>query len=219
MKLQFLGHACFLLSEGEHRVLVDPYLSGNQFSAVSADEVEATMIFVTHGHGDHVGDAVAIAERTGAPIFSTVEVAGSLPKHVRTCSGNMGGRQELPFGAVKIVSAIHGSGVPGALACGFVFEIGGVKIYHAGDTALTMDMALLAEEHIDAALLPIGDYYTMGPGDALRAAKLIAPKHVIPMHYDTFPVIRQDPVAFCDAVRRELGCEATPLRPGEAIEL
>ena len=218
MKLQFLGHACFLLSEGEHRILVDPYLSGNGLAAAKADEVEATMIFVTHAHGDHIGDAVAIARRTGAPIFTTVDVADTLPKDVKALAGNLGGRQELPFGAVKIVSAIHGSGAPGALACGFVFELGGRKVYHAGDTALTMDMQLLSDEQIDVALLPIGDFYTMGPKDAVRAAKMIQPKCVIPMHFDTFPVIRQDGAAFCEAVRAEAGCEAKLLKPGEAVE-
>lgn len=220
MEIRYLGHACFLLTDGEHRVLTDPYLTGNPLAAVAAEDVECSMVFVTHGHGDHFGDAAAIAQRTGATLFSTVELIGSalVPEGLRTGKGNLGGWQKMPFGAVKLVSAIHGSGVPGGLACGFVFDFHGKRIYHAGDTALTMDLGLLASERIDVALLPIGDYYTMGPEDALRAAEMIRPACVVPMHYNTFPVIRQDGEAFCRRVREELGCQAVALQPGEAME-
>ena len=218
MKIQFLGHACFLISEGAHKILIDPFLSGSGLNAADPATIDCTMIFVTHGHDDHLGDAVAIARRTGAPIFGLVDVVAALPDDVKKLSGNTGGRQLLPFGAVKIVNAIHGSGIPGALACGFVFEIGGKKIYHAGDTALTMDMQLLRGAHIDYALLPIGDFYTMGPEDALQAVEFIRPKCVIPMHYNTFPPIRQDGAAFCEAVREHVGCDAVLLQPGESVE-
>ena len=219
MKIRFLGHACFLLESGPHKILIDPFLSGNPGAGASADSVECTMIFVTHGHHDHLGDAEAIARRTGAPIFGLVDVVSALPQDLTLLSGNTGGRQELPFGAVKIVNAIHGSGIPGALACGFVFELEGKRIYHAGDTALTMDMQLLADEHIDLALLPIGDFYTMGPDDALRAVKLIRPRCVVPMHFNTFPAIRQDGAAFCARVRAEAGCDAALLEVGQSLEL
>ena len=121
----------------------------------------------------------------------------------------------MPFGCAKIFQALHGSGVPGCLSCGFIFEMGGKKIYHAGDTGLIADMALLADEDIDVALLPIGDLYTMGPDDALRAVKMIRPKLVIPMHYDTFPPIAQDADAFAAAVEAA-GFKAKVLRPGES---
>lgn len=198
MNVRFLGHACFLLDDGATRILIDPFLTGNPLAAVSAEEVEADYILVTHGHGDHVGDAAAIARRTGATICCSVDLAEGLfdDPALKLVTGNLGGRIHLSFGAIKFVSAIHGSGVPGALANGFIIELDGKRIYHAGDTALHADMALLAEESIDLALLPIGDVYTMGPADALRAAKMIAPKLVIPMHYNTFPAIAQDADAF-----------------------
>lgn len=220
MKLTFLGHACFLLDDGQHKLLTDPFLTGNPLAAVSADQVEADFIFVTHGHGDHVGDAAAIAKRTGAPVCCTVDLAEALFAHagVETIQGNLGGRIKLPFGSVKFVPALHGSGVPGCLSNGFLFEVGGRKIYHAGDTALISDLALLAPEHIDAALLPIGDMFTMGPEDALRAAEMIAPQMVVPMHYDTMPPIRQDAQAFASAVRGK-GMQCYVLRPGESVTL
>lgn len=124
----------------------------------------------------------------------------------------------MPFGSAKFFQAIHGSGVPGCLSCGFIFEMGGKKIYHAGDTALMTDMALLADEDIDVALLPIGDVFTMGPADALRAVKMIRPKLTVPMHYDTFPPIAQDPEAFAAAVQAA-GFQAKVLRPGEVLSI
>ena len=220
MKLQFLGHACFLLDDGAHKVLTDPFLTGNALAAAAADQVEADFIFVTHGHSDHTGDAQAIAQRTGATVCCTVDLADGVfgPAGVRVQVSNLGGTMPMPFGSAKFFQAIHGSGVPGCLSCGFIFEMGGKKIYHAGDTALMTDMALLAEEDIDVALLPIGDVFTMGPADALRAVKMIRPKLVVPMHYDTFPPIAQDPAAFADAVQAA-GFQAKVLRPGESLEL
>lgn len=220
MELKFLGHSCFLLDDGAHKVLTDPFLTGNAEAAVSAEQVEADYIFVTHGHSDHVGDAVDIAKRTGAPVCCTVDLAEGLfgPAGVQVQVGNLGGTIPMPFGSAKFFQAIHGSGVAGCLSCGFLFEMGGRKIYHAGDTALMSDMALLAEEKIDVALLPIGDVFTMGPADALRAVKMIQPKLIIPMHYNTFPPIAQDPDAFAAAVKAA-GFEARVLRPGETLSL
>ena len=220
MELKFLGHSCFLLDDGAHKVLTDPFLTENAEAAVSAEQVEADYIFVTHGHSDHVGDAVDIAKRTGAPVCCTVDLAEGLfgPAGVQVQVGNLGGTIPMPFGSAKFFQAIHGSGVAGCLSCGFLFEMGGRKIYHAGDTALMSDMALLAEEKIDVALLPIGDVFTMGPADALRAVKMIQPKLVIPMHYNTFPPIAQDPDAFAAAVKAA-GFEARVLRPGETLSL
>lgn len=220
MKIQFLGHACFLLDDGAHKALVDPYLTRNPLAAVSANEVEADMIFVTHGHGDHVGDAVSIARRTGAQVCCPIELGEAVfvPAGISVVSGNLGGWTKTPFGRVKLTAAIHGSGVAGGLACGFVFEMGGKKIYHAGDTALTSDMALLAAEGIDVALLPIGDFYTMGPEDALRAVEMIRPGLTIPMHFNTMPPIVQDGDAFASAVQAD-GFPAKVLQPGETLEL
>lgn len=220
MELKFLGHACFLLDDGTYKVLTDPFLSGNPLAAANADEVDADFVFVTHGHGDHVGDSAAISQRTGAPVCCTVDLSAGIyePAGIPTKVGNIGGTIPMPFGSAKFFQAIHGSGVPGCLSSGFILEIGSKKIYHAGDTALMADMALLAEENIDVALLPIGDVYTMGPADALRAVKMIRPKLTIPMHYNTFPHITQDPAAFAAAVE-SAGFAAVVLQPGESLTI
>lgn len=221
MKIEYLGHACFCLEDKGVKILTDPFLSGNQLASKKADEVEADYIFVTHGHGDHIGDTYDIARRTGATVYAVVELADGpmASEGITVKSGNIGGSQKTPFGSVKFVPAAHGSGVPGALACGYVLEIGGKKIYHAGDTALIADMGLLADEKIDVALLPIGGYYTMGPEDAVRAAKLIKPKYVVPMHYNTFPVIEQNPWDYKKAVENEDICQVKVLNPGETFEI
>lgn len=220
MTLQFLGHACFLLDDGTHKVLTDPFLTDNALAAVAADAVEADFIFVTHGHRDHVGDAVSIARRTGARVCCTPEVSEHFfaPAGVETVCGNLGGTLPMPFGSATFFQALHSSGVPGGTACGFLLEMGGKTVYHAGDTALTGDMALLSDRGVDAALLPIGDVFTMGPEDALRAVRLIRPRLTVPMHYDTFPQIVQRPDAFVDCVR-SAGFDARVLRPGQCISL
>ncbi len=222
LRITFLGHACFLLDDGSTKILTDPFLSGNPLAAAGPEEVDADYIFVSHGHGDHVGDTAEIALRCGSLVGGPVEMTGGMfgKKGIETIPGNIGGKTRLPFGSVKLVPAIHGSGVPGALACGFVFEIGGKKVYFAGDTALTKDMELLSEEDIDAALLPIGDVYTMGPEDAAKAAWMIRPKLVIPMHYGTFPIIEQTADRFCGFMQqRAAGIPVRALRPGESLEL
>lgn len=221
MEIQFWGHACFLLKDGSTQILVDPFLTGNSLAAVSADEVTPNFIFVTHGHSDHVGDAIAIARRTGAVVYCTVDLADAVfaPVGIAAVTGNLGGWLPTPFGRVKFVSAIHGSGAPGCLCCGFLFEMGGKKIYHAGDTALTMDMELLEPEHVDVALLPIGDVFTMGPEDALRAVQMIRPALTVPMHYNTMPPIVQEPDAFVQSVNQISGLAARVMAPGEKLSL
>lgn len=220
MKITFLGHACFLLEDSSTKILTDPFLTGNAQAAVSADEVEADFILVSHGHDDHVGDAEAIAKRTGAKVICPIELGSALfaPEGVEFLPGNIGGTTRLPFGSVKMVPAIHGSGVPGALACGFVVKMGGKTVYFAGDTALTMDMMLLKEEKLDAALLPIGDVFTMGPDDAVRAVKMMEPALTIPMHFNTFPLVVQQPAEFAAKVE-QAGFACKVLNPGEFVEL
>lgn len=220
MKLTFLGHACFQIETGTHTLLIDPFLTGNPLAAAAADTVSADVILVTHGHSDHLGDAVDIARRTGAAVCCTVELAEQVfaPAGISTHAGNLGGRMALPFGSVKLIPAAHSSGIPGGIACGFLLEAEGKRLYHAGDTALIGDMALLRGEDLDAALLPIGDYYTMGPADALRAVQLLCPKLTVPMHYNTFPAIAQDGDAFA-AAAAQAGFRAKALRPGQHLTL
>lgn len=214
----FYGHACFGITDGTITLLTDPYLTGNPMAAITPEEAEADFILVTHGHGDHVGDTPAIAKRTGARIIAPVEISSALFKGLPTCACNLGGTIRLPFGSVKLIPAIHGSGVPGALACGFVITVGGKKICHLGDTALTKDFELLAQEQIDVLLAPVGDVYTMGIQDAARAAGMIRPRLAVPMHYGTFPALVQDPEPFIHACE-EQQIPARVLHPGDALHI
>ncbi|SHI85068.1 metal-dependent hydrolase [Lutispora thermophila] len=220
MKIKFIGHACFLIEEGEYSLLFDPFISDNPLAAVKESEVNPTHIFVSHYHGDHKGDALDIAKRTNATIFSTNEIGAEFRKsHNNVMAGHIGGKAKTEFGSVKFFQAFHGSGIEGGHACGFVVDFMGKKIYHAGDTSLTKDMELLKSYNIHVALLPIGDFYTMGPEDALEAVKMIKPKYVIPMHYNTFPVIKQDPEVFAKAVKEETFTRAIVLNPGDQVEI
>jgi L-ascorbate metabolism protein UlaG (beta-lactamase superfamily) len=205
-------------------LLTDPFITGNPLSPVQADAVEADYILVSHGHGDHLGDTIDIAKRTGATVISNFEIQNWLvsqgiqnahPQHI-------GGGFDYPWGRLKLTIAHHGSSLPdgtyGGNPCGFLFYIGGEKIYHACDTGLFFDMKLIGEEGIDLAILPIGDNFTMGPDDALRAVKLIEPKHVVPIHYDTFDIIKQDPNAWAHRVETETSAKATVMKPGDLFE-
>lgn len=225
IKVTWYSHACVLIQKGDTNLLVDPFISGNPLAPVGKNEIEADFILVSHGHGDHVGDTIEIAERTGATVISNFEIhnwfaARGLknlhPQHI-------GGGFNYPWGRVKLTIAQHGSGLPdgsyGGNPCGFLFYIDDRKIYHACDTGLFYDMKLIGEEGIDLAILPIGDNFTMGPDDALRAVKLIDPKQVIPIHYDTFDVIEQDPVSWKNRVEAETSARVTVLKPGEHLEL
>jgi L-ascorbate metabolism protein UlaG (beta-lactamase superfamily) len=219
MNVKYLGHSCFVITSKVYVLLTDPFLSGNPASGAKPEEIGATHVFVTHGHDDHMGDAASIAARCGSTVYATVETAGRFPKGTTVDVGQIGGFVPAPFGGVKFTAAAHGSGVPGGLSCGFLIELEGKKIYHAGDTGLIMDMALLEEEKVDLALLPIGDRYTMGPKDALRAVKLIKPAQVVPMHYNTWPPIAQDPERFKKDVEAATGITVTILKIGESLVL
>lgn len=218
LTITFYGHACFALTDGETKLLIDPFFTGNGLAPIKAEEAEADYILVTHGHGDHTGDAAAIAERTGATIITTVDVGTALFGNCRNLiCGNIGDKIQLPFGSIQYVPAIHGSGVPGGVACGFVIRMDGKTVYHMGDTSLTKDFELLADQ-IDALLIPIGDFYTMGPEDALTAVEMIRPGYVIPMHFNTFPMIMQDADSFARSVE-EKDFQAQVLNPGEFLVL
>lgn len=221
-KLTWYGHAALLLETGDTKLLVDPFLSGNPGAAISADKVPADYILITHGHGDHVGDAVNIAKRTGAMVIAIAEIAGWFERQgIKAHPQSIGGGFRYPFGYLKLTQALHGSGLPdgsyGGNPAGFLLTTQeGEKIYIAGDTGLFGDMALLGEEGLDLAVIPIGDNYTMGPADALRAVKLLKPKVVIPYHYNTFDLIRVDPDAWARDVNAQTSTHAVLLRPGES---
>ncbi len=225
-QIRWLGHAAMSLQTAGFEILIDPFFTGNPKAAITADDARADFILISHGHGDHVGDSVAIAKRTGATIIANYEIACWLEgQGVKRVHGQQhGGGFNHPFGRVKLTLAFHGSALPdgsnGGNPCGFlIYTKDGKKIYHAADTGLFGDMRLIGEEGIDLAVLPIGDNYTMGPDDALRAVKMIEPKKVIPIHYDTFPIIAQDAYAWAARVRAETKTEAIVLLPGQGVEV
>ncbi len=221
MTLTFYGHACFGIDTGSEKLLFDPFLTGNSMASIQAEEAECDYILLSHAHGDHFGDADAIAARTGAAVIAIPEVLGLFQTEPKTAYPmNLGGRVCLPFGLVTMVPALHSAGVAGGVACGFVIQFaGGVSLYYSGDTALFSDMALIGKKTpVDYAVLPIGDNYTMGPEDAAEAAKLMGARHVIPIHYNTWPVIAQEPEQFAE-LARATGLAPHVLAPGESLTL
>jgi L-ascorbate metabolism protein UlaG (beta-lactamase superfamily) len=220
VRLSYCGHSCFEIEGGGATLLVDPFLTGNPRATMRAEEARADYVLVSHAHGDHLGDAVEIARRTGATIVANHEIATyATGQGVAAHAMHIGGGHDFPFGRVKLTIAHHGSSFPdgsyGGNPCGFLLTIEGKKIYHACDTGLFYDMKLIGEEGLDVAILPIGDNFTMGPADALRAVKLLEPRVVIPIHYDTFEVIAQDPQAFAARVHDGTRARCLVLRPGE----
>jgi L-ascorbate metabolism protein UlaG (beta-lactamase superfamily) len=219
MDIRFLGHAAFALEHDGKTVLIDPFLTGNPKAAASADDVSADAILLTHGHGDHYGDTVAIAKRTGAPVAAITEIAGEISQEgIDANDVNLGGTAEYDWGSVRLTPAFHTSTTPNGTVsapAGLVIEIGDKRIYHLGDTALFSDLALPKRRgHIDVALMCIGGHYTMDRFDAVAAAEMVGADQVIPCHYDTFPPIATDVQAFKSDVQNAGYAEVIVLEPG-----
>ncbi len=221
MDVRFLGHACFSLSDGDTTVVIDPFLTGNPKAAVSADEIDPTAILLTHGHADHIGDAVAIAKRTGATVTAIVELAGEISGDgVEVRDPNLGGTVTFDWGWVKLVPAWHTSTTPKGTIntpAGLLVNFQDTVVYHLGDTCLFSDLQLVGKRHpIDVALMCIGGHYTMDRFDAVDAAALVGARTVIPCHYNTFPPIETDAQAFKSDVESATSASVVVLDPGDA---
>ncbi|MCP4179420.1 MAG: metal-dependent hydrolase [bacterium] len=225
INITWYSHACFLLEYNGSKIITDPFITGNRLATIKPSEINAEYIFVSHGHADHLGDTVEIAKHTGATVVANPEICNWLAdKGVENFHPmQLGGGFNFPFGRAKMVIAHHSSPLPdgsyGGNPCGFIFSLGDKNIYHACDTGLFYDMKLIGDESIDMAFLPIGDNFTMGPDDAFKAIKLIKPDEVIPIHYNTFDVIMQDPKPWVHEVNRKTDTKATLLQPGESYTL
>jgi len=226
MKITYHGHSCFSVETAKSRLVIDPFLTGNPSAEVAAKDIRCDFVLLTHGHEDHSCDALEIAKANNATIVANYEIAEYFGAQGAKSHGmNPGGGWNFPFGRVKLTIAHHTSSVNAGLnpiylgvPCGIVVEANGKRLYHAGDTALFLDMQLIGKGGLDAALLPIGDNFTMGPADAIDALDLLKPKVCVPIHYNTWPPIEQDASKFAsDASKR--GHSVKPLKAGESLAL
>ncbi|MDQ0897310.1 metal-dependent hydrolase [Paenibacillus sp. V4I7] len=229
MNIIFHGQSCVEIRLKEHTLIIDPFLNHNPLAVTKPEDIKADYILVTHGHADHLGDSLEIAKRNQATIIAPNDLGRYLSFQGAQSHGmGIGGEYEFPFGKVKMTLALHDSSYnpPGTkeniytgMASGFLITAEGKTIYHAGDTGLFGDMQLLGKLNaIDLAFLPIGDNYTMGPRDAVIAAQFLQAKMVVPMHYNTFPLIKQDPKAFVDSLASE-GIKGVVIEPGQSLTI
>jgi len=222
--LSYCGHSAFLIQGGGKKLVIDPFITGNPLCTLKKEDIKVDYVIVTHGHGDHFGDAPAIEKASGATLISNFEIASYAEKlGCKVHPLHIGGSARFDFGVVKLTIAHHGSSLPdgtyGGNPAGVLLDIEGKRIYHAGDTGLFYDMKLIGDRGVDLALLPIGDNFTMGPEDALEAVKFVRPAVVIPMHYGTFDIVKQDPQAFKQMVESQTRSRCVVLKPGESFEL
>lgn len=202
LNITFLGHSGFIFDDGQHRVVVDPFLTGNDLAKHDPNTIDCQTLALTHGHEDHFGDTMTILENTGAQLIAAFEICNHVASqgHQNVNPGNPGGRIETDFGSITFTHAFHSSSYAGkymGMPCGLIIDIGGVIIYHCGDTGLFSDMKLIGDIYDpEIALIPVGDRFTMGPELATRAAEMIGPKVAVPIHYKTFGLLRQDITGF-----------------------
>ncbi|MGM0879847.1 MAG: metal-dependent hydrolase [Bacillota bacterium] len=229
MEIVYHGHSCIQMITGEKSLIIDPFLRGNEQAVTNAEDIRTDAILLTHAHIDHILDADVIAKNNDAPIVAIVELATYMSwKNVKTIGMNIGGTVDLGFAKAKMVQAFHSSGIVlegeknimyAGMPAGYIIHADGLNILHAGDTALFGDMKMIGERHsIDVAFIPIGDHYTMGPEDALQAAEWYNAKLVVPVHYNTFPVIRQEAEDFVKKLN-EKGIKGQVLKPGEKLTI
>lgn len=230
--INYIGHSTFTVQNGDQLIAIDPFITGNPSAKIDASSVSPDYIFLTHAHNDHVGDSIELSKRTSAPVIATFELANVLEsKGANTVGMNHGGTYRFEGGSVKLVPAWHtsswtdenGQVVAPGVPAGLVLKLGKGKdrktIYFAGDTCLFMDMQLIGDEELDVAVLPVGDHFTMGPEDAIKAVKYLRPKYVIPCHCNTFPAIEQDLDQFSSNLGKETKASCVVLQPGENWEL
>ena len=224
IKLTYISHSAFVVSDGNNTIAIDPFITGNPTATIKATDIKPNFIFVTHAHGDHLGDTIELAKSNDATIIAVNELAGYLAsKGLKSHPLHIGGEYPFPFGSIKLTIAHHGSineqGAYMGAPCGGVITICDKKIYHAGDTGLFLDMKLIGEiSKPDVMLVPIGNNFTMGINDAIKAVEFVKPKLAIPMHYNTFPIIQADPNDFVAKLQAN-NFDAKAMNYGETIEL
>ena len=231
LDLTWLGHGGWQIKSGECSILLDPFLNECPTACVKANEIDADFILVSHGHFDHIADVADIAKRTGATVVAVFEIAQWLTNNhsvKNTVGMNIGGWADLQkgdesIGRVKMTLALHSSQLPdgsyGGNPVGYVLEAGERRVYFACDTALFSDMQLIGELGLDAAVLPIGDLFTMGLQDSVRATQFLNPQKVLPAHYNTWPPIEQDADAWADLIRSQTDAEPIVIQPGETAKI